>query len=120
MTKDDILSLTRTRLTQYRENLKKYEKLWNEYKKKNEIGFEKDIEITFVGLIRYYKQLIWEIEFLRISHGSLKEEVDIITDFISTSTHNTTLKTKFKNDIINSREKYLSEYKSFLQYVERE
>ena len=47
MINDDPLTSIRTRLTQSREELTKYENIWREYKRRESNVFQNDIEYSF-------------------------------------------------------------------------
>ncbi|HSF49897.1 MAG TPA: hypothetical protein VLA74_03975 [Nitrososphaeraceae archaeon] len=73
MTNDNILTRTRTRLTECREDLNKYENLWSEYQKREPSESKNDVENTFKGIIFNFKNLLWDVEILCISHETLKD-----------------------------------------------
>jgi len=123
MLNDDPLTSIRTRLTQSREDLTKYENIWKEYKRRDPNVFKNDIEYSFKALIDNFKLLLWEVELFCIRHEILKEEVSILERFLYQSPHianNPTLKNQFDNELINLEKRLNIEYKSFLKHLERE
>jgi hypothetical protein len=123
MINDDLLTSIRTRLTQIREDLTKYENIWREYNRRETNVFKNDIEYSFKGLIDNFKLLLWEVELFCIRHEILKEEVNILKKFLYQSPHianNTTLKNQFDNELMDLEKRLNVEYKSFLKHLERE
>jgi hypothetical protein len=123
MINDDLLTSIRTRLTQIREDLTKYENIWREYNRREPNVFKNDIEYSFKGLIDNFKLLLWEVELFCIRHEILKEEVNILKKFLYQSPHianNTTLKNQFDNELMDLEKRLNVEYKSFLKHLERE
>lgn len=123
MINDDPLTSIRTRLTQSREELTKYENIWREYKRRESNVFQNDIEYSFKGLIDNFKLLLWEVELFCIRHEILKEEVNILKRFLYQSPHianNETLKNQFDDELMDLEKRLNVEYKSFLKHLERE
>lgn len=123
MINDDLLTSIRTRLTQIREDLTKYENIWGEYNRREPNVFKNDIEYSFKGLIDNFKLLLWEVELFCIRHEILKEEVNILKKFLYQSPHianNATLKNQFDNELMDLEKRLNVEYKSFLKHLERE
>jgi hypothetical protein len=123
MTKDDILTQTRTRLTRYREDLATYENLWTEYQKREPSVFKNDVKNTFTELLYNFKQLLWEVELYCISHETLQEQVNILQKFLLQSPHilnNSTVKNELDNELRILLEKYETQSRSFLRYFDRE
>ena len=123
MLNDDPLTSIRTRLTQSREDISKYENIWIEDKRIEPGVFKNDIENSFKRLIYNFKLLLWELELFCIRHEILKEEVDILKKFLYQSPHianNTTLKNQFDNELMDLEKRLNVEYKSFLKHLERE
>ncbi|HET8857090.1 MAG TPA: hypothetical protein VFM28_06150 [Nitrososphaeraceae archaeon] len=123
MINDDLLTSIRTRLTQIREDLTKYENIWREYNRREPNVFKNDIEYSFKGLIDNFKLLLWEVELFCIRHEILKEEVNILKKFLYQSPHianNTTLKNQFDNELMDLEKRLNVEYRSFLKHLERE
>lgn len=118
MTKDDMLTRTRTRLTQSREKITEYENLWKEYQRTE--YSKHDVENTFKELLFNFKNLLWEVEILSISHESLNERVNILEKFLYQSTDNPIMKNELDNELRNLREKYETQSKSFLKYFDKE
>jgi hypothetical protein len=82
MLNDDPLTSIRTRLTQSREDLTKYENIWKEDNRIESSVFKNDIETSFKGLIDNFKLLLWEVELFCIRHEILKEEVNVLERFL--------------------------------------
>ena len=123
MINDDPLTSIRTRLTQSREELTKYENIWREYKRRESNVFQNDIEYSFKGLIDNFKLLLWEVELFCIRHEILKEEVNVLERFLYHSPHianNETLKNQFDDELMDLEKRLNVEYKSFLKHLERE
>lgn len=123
MINDDLLKSIRTRLTQIREDLTKYENIWRKYNRREPNVFKNDIEYSFKGLIDNFKLLLWEVELFCIRHEILKEEVNILKKFLYQSPHianNATLKNQFDNELMDLEKRLNVEYKSFLKHLERE
>ncbi len=123
MLNDDPLTSIRTRLTQSREDISKYENIWKEDKRIEPSVFKNDIENSFKGLIYNFKLLLWELELFCIRHEILKEEVNVLKKFLYYSPHianNPTLKNQLDNELINLEKRLNIEFKSFLKHLERE
>lgn len=123
MLNDDPLTSIRTRLTQSREDISKYENIWKEDKRIEPSVFQNDIENSFKGLIYNFKLLLWELELFCIRHEILKEEVDVLKKFLYYSPHianNPMLKNQLDNELINLEKRLNIEFKSFLKHLERE
>jgi hypothetical protein len=123
MLNDDPLTSIRTRLTQSREDISKYENIWKEDKRIEPGVFKNDIENSFKGLIYNFKLLLWELELFCIRHEILKEEVDVLKKFLYYSPHianNPMLKNQLDNELINLEKRLNIEFKSFLKHLERE
>jgi hypothetical protein len=117
---DNILTGIRTRLTQSREDLTKYENLWKDYDRRELTFFTNDVQITFEEVIFNLEKLLWEVEALCISHESLKGEVDILFKYLYRSPHilnNQTLKNELDNELRNLKEKNITQIESFMKYL---